>query len=114
MGKNVNRQVELAKLRNRVRERRMKTSTSASLQRLTGSTARLANVVRTSLFLFPRFTTLANMPHSCFFYGSLLHPAVLKKVLENDAEHLTFCPAVLFVRKNTSTLAHHLTSAGSH
>jgi hypothetical protein len=48
--------------------------------------------------------TLANsMSHTCFFYGTLLHPAVIKKVIENDAEHLAFSPAVLFVRDVVST-----------
>jgi len=34
-----------------------------------------------------------------------MHPAVLKKVIENDAEHLKFSPAILFVRRCTFVLS---------
>ncbi|KAH9963108.1 hypothetical protein BJV74DRAFT_870917 [Russula compacta] len=32
---------------------------------------------------------------SAFFYGTLMHPKILKRVLKNDASHLRFCPAIL-------------------
>ena len=34
---------------------------------------------------------------SAFFYGTLMHPKILKRVLHNDASHLQICPAVLMV-----------------
>ena len=34
---------------------------------------------------------------SAFFYGILIHPKILKRVLDNDASHLQICPAVLTV-----------------
>ena len=34
---------------------------------------------------------------SAFFYGILLHPKILKRVLNNDASHLQICPAILTV-----------------
>lgn len=37
------------------------------------------------------------MTISAFFYGTLLHPKVLKRVIGNDGSHLTICPAVLLV-----------------
>ncbi|KAH9958308.1 hypothetical protein BC827DRAFT_1261329 [Russula dissimulans] len=32
---------------------------------------------------------------SAFFYGTLIHPKILKRVLQNDARHLHICPAIL-------------------
>ncbi|KAH8989161.1 hypothetical protein EDB86DRAFT_2807980 [Lactarius hatsudake] len=32
---------------------------------------------------------------SAFFYGTLMHPKVLKRVLENDASHLKICHSIL-------------------
>ncbi|KAH9023867.1 hypothetical protein EDB84DRAFT_1507895 [Lactarius hengduanensis] len=32
---------------------------------------------------------------SAFFYGTLMHPKILKRVLENDANHLKICPSIL-------------------
>lgn len=32
-----------------------------------------------------------------FFYGTLLHPKILKRVIGNDGSHLEICPAVLLV-----------------
>ncbi|KAH8995340.1 hypothetical protein EDB92DRAFT_1846359 [Lactarius akahatsu] len=32
---------------------------------------------------------------SAFFYGALMHPKILKRVLENDACHLKICPSIL-------------------
>ncbi|KAH8989163.1 hypothetical protein EDB86DRAFT_2944171 [Lactarius hatsudake] len=32
---------------------------------------------------------------SAFFYGALMHPRILKRVLENDASHLKICPSIL-------------------
>lgn len=34
---------------------------------------------------------------SAFFYGTLMHPKILKGVLNNDASHLQICPAILMV-----------------
>ncbi|TFK40393.1 hypothetical protein BDQ12DRAFT_648908 [Crucibulum laeve] len=33
--------------------------------------------------------------HSGFFYGTLMHPKILKKVIKNEGEHLQFCSALL-------------------
>ncbi|KAI9443661.1 hypothetical protein BJY52DRAFT_1157182 [Lactarius psammicola] len=32
---------------------------------------------------------------SAFFYGALMHPKILKRVLNNDASHLKICPSIL-------------------
>ena len=44
---------------------------------------------------------LVGMTHeqrfSAFFYGTLLHPKILKRVIGNDGSHLEICPAVLLV-----------------
>ncbi|KAF8257012.1 hypothetical protein EI94DRAFT_1667463 [Lactarius quietus] len=32
---------------------------------------------------------------SAFFYGALMHPRILKRVLHNDASHLKICPSIL-------------------
>ncbi|TFY82834.1 hypothetical protein EWM64_g1177 [Hericium alpestre] len=32
---------------------------------------------------------------SAFFYGTLMHPKILKRVLQNDGDHLTIAPAIL-------------------
>ncbi|KAN0140921.1 hypothetical protein V8E53_001365 [Lactarius tabidus] len=32
---------------------------------------------------------------SAFFYGALMHPKILKRVLHNDASHLKICPSIL-------------------
>ncbi|KAJ7639862.1 hypothetical protein DFH06DRAFT_953348, partial [Mycena polygramma] len=32
---------------------------------------------------------------SAFFYGTLMHPKILKRVIGNDGSHLQICPAVL-------------------
>ncbi|KAI9459421.1 hypothetical protein BJY52DRAFT_1186388 [Lactarius psammicola] len=32
---------------------------------------------------------------SAFFYGTLVHPKILKRVLGNDASHLKICPSIL-------------------
>ncbi|KAJ7285018.1 hypothetical protein C8J57DRAFT_1290165 [Mycena rebaudengoi] len=32
---------------------------------------------------------------SAFFYGTLMHPKILKRVIGNDGTHLEICPAVL-------------------
>jgi len=34
---------------------------------------------------------------SAFFYGTLLHPKILKRVIDSDGSHLEICPAVLLV-----------------
>ena len=34
---------------------------------------------------------------SAFFYGILLHPKILKRVIGNDGSYLEICPAVLLV-----------------
>ncbi len=33
-----------------------------------------------------------------FFYGTLMHPAVVRRVLGSDCSHLHMCPAILYVR----------------
>ena len=38
------------------------------------------------------------MSTCAFFYGTLLHPKVLKRVIGNDGAHLKICPAVLLVK----------------
>jgi len=38
---------------------------------------------------------------SAFFYGTLMHPKILKRVLHNDASHLKICPAILMVGPST-------------
>jgi hypothetical protein len=35
--------------------------------------------------------------YSAFFYGTLLHPAVLARVIRSEGTHLTICPAILKV-----------------
>ncbi|KAI0041918.1 hypothetical protein FA95DRAFT_1525981 [Auriscalpium vulgare] len=32
---------------------------------------------------------------SAFFYGTLMHPKILKRVIDNEGSHLEICPAVL-------------------
>ncbi|KAJ7707674.1 hypothetical protein B0H17DRAFT_918044 [Mycena rosella] len=34
-------------------------------------------------------------PKAAFFYGTLMHPKILKRVIGNDGSHLQICPAVL-------------------
>ncbi|KAF8503269.1 hypothetical protein F5888DRAFT_969256 [Russula emetica] len=43
---------------------------------------------------------------SAFFYGTLMHPKILKRVLHNDASHLKICPAILM-----DYTRHHVSSA---
>ena len=38
------------------------------------------------------------VPPGAFFYGTLLHPKVLKRVINNDGNHLSVTPAILPVR----------------
>ncbi|EIW84373.1 hypothetical protein CONPUDRAFT_142687 [Coniophora puteana RWD-64-598 SS2] len=33
---------------------------------------------------------------SAFFYGTLIHPDILRRVIGNDGSHLQVCPAILF------------------
>jgi hypothetical protein len=47
-----------------------------------------------------RFNRVSSPPTtmtSAFFYGILMHPKILKRVLHNDASHLQICPAILIV-----------------
>ncbi|KAJ2997745.1 hypothetical protein NUW54_g7100 [Trametes sanguinea] len=37
------------------------------------------------------------MSHSAFFYGTLLHPAILRRVIGHDGIQLQICPAILLV-----------------
>ncbi|EFI27900.1 homoaconitate hydratase [Coprinopsis cinerea okayama7 len=37
----------------------------------------------------------ASTGHSAFFYGTLMHPKILTRVINNTGAHLRFCPAVL-------------------
>jgi hypothetical protein len=34
---------------------------------------------------------------SAFFYGTLMHPEILKRVIGNDGDELQMCPALLLV-----------------
>ncbi|KIO15108.1 hypothetical protein M404DRAFT_119676 [Pisolithus tinctorius Marx 270] len=34
-----------------------------------------------------------------FFYGTLLHPKILQRVIGNDGSHLQICPAVIKMKK---------------
>jgi hypothetical protein len=36
--------------------------------------------------------------YTAFFYGTLMHPKILKRVIKNEGAHLEICPAVLLVR----------------
>ncbi|KAF9065592.1 hypothetical protein BDP27DRAFT_1331798 [Rhodocollybia butyracea] len=38
---------------------------------------------------------MADLTFSSFFYGTLMHPKILKRVIDNDASHLQIAPAVL-------------------
>jgi hypothetical protein len=42
-------------------------------------------------FLIPNHLAMT----SAFFYGTLMHPKILKRVLHNDASHLKICPSIL-------------------
>jgi hypothetical protein len=42
--------------------------------------------------------------YSAFFYGTLLHPKILKRVIGNDGSHLEMCPAVLLVSPRVASL----------
>ncbi|KAF8825153.1 hypothetical protein HHX47_DHR7000288 [Lentinula edodes] len=39
---------------------------------------------------------MAESTFSSFFYGTLMHPKILKRVIGNDASHLQIAPAALF------------------
>ncbi|KAG8864953.1 mitochondrial Homoaconitase [Tulasnella sp. 330] len=34
--------------------------------------------------------------NSAFFYGTLMHPSILRRVIANDGNHLKICSAILF------------------
>jgi hypothetical protein len=38
-----------------------------------------------------------NIPNRIFFYGTLMEPAVIRRVINNEGLHLQVCPAVLYV-----------------
>ncbi|OSX59088.1 hypothetical protein POSPLADRAFT_1060174 [Postia placenta MAD-698-R-SB12] len=38
---------------------------------------------------------MSEPPYSAFFYGTLLHPAILRRVIGHDGQHLQICPALL-------------------
>lgn len=40
---------------------------------------------------------MSEPPYSAFFYGTLLHPAILRRVIGHDGQHLQICPALLLV-----------------
>lgn len=46
---------------------------------------------------FTGFSPSPSTMASAFFYGILMHPKILKRVLHNDASHLQICPAILMV-----------------
>ena len=37
------------------------------------------------------------MTHSAFFYGTLLHPSILRRVIGHEGAQLRICPALLLV-----------------
>lgn len=49
--------------------------------------------------LWYRKAPLTLMPElfSAFFYGTLLHPSILRRVIGHDGEQLEICPALLLV-----------------
>jgi hypothetical protein len=52
-------------------------------------------------FLIPNHLAMT----SAFFYGTLMHPKILKRVLHNDASHLKICPSILSVRLRSNPMA---------
>src|SRR5882762_8351525 len=48
---------------------------------------------------------------SAFFYGILMHPNILTRVIGNDGSHLHVCPAILMVRSSFLDRYHSLTAA---
>lgn len=39
----------------------------------------------------------ADEGNSIFVYGTLMHPAILKRVIASDGSHLELCSAILYV-----------------
>jgi hypothetical protein len=37
---------------------------------------------------------------SAFFYGTLMHPKIFKRVIQNEGTHLTIAPAALLVSQS--------------
>lgn len=44
---------------------------------------------------------------SAFFYGTLMHPEILKRVIGNDGSQLQMCPALLPVSLPGNLTDHH-------
>jgi hypothetical protein len=44
---------------------------------------------------------------SAFFYGALMHPKILKRVLHNDASDLKICPSILSVSVQSDPIPRH-------
>lgn len=40
---------------------------------------------------------ISTPPYNAFFYGTLLHPKVLERVIGNNGDHLKIAPALLQV-----------------
>jgi hypothetical protein len=64
-------------------------------------------IVRASVHLAYRPPQMT-VGHSAFFYGTLMHPKILKRVIANDGSHLQLCPAVLLVSLVHVSLNHPL------
>jgi hypothetical protein len=44
--------------------------------------------------------------YSAFFYGTLMHPDILRRVIGNDGAHLKICSAILLVRNLPAFFRH--------
>ena len=49
--------------------------------------------------LVPRISLSEMVQTSLFFYGTLMHPKILKRVIRNDGAHLQLCSALLLVSR---------------
>lgn len=55
---------------------------------------------------------LLNMSHSAFFYGTLLHPAILRRVIGHEGIQLQLCPAILLVSHRSLLLSSFVIGGG--
>ena len=51
--------------------------------------------------------TSNNRAYDAFFYGTLMHPRVLQRVIGVEGRHLQIAPAVLLVGVSQCTSEHH-------
>ncbi|KAJ7153092.1 hypothetical protein C8R43DRAFT_885818 [Mycena crocata] len=75
---------------------------SCSLRRLDAASTWLVSALCGEHTLTPcgvgvhsRCSNLPILHSSCSFYGTLMHPKILKRVIQNDVSHRQICPAVL-------------------